>query len=69
MNTYHCPECNALLPYDSDNVLYQCLKCKIVYLGDMDYDTRNGNFYVNEKLIFNGTFEECCRAYKLKAFL
>lgn len=55
--------------YDDDNVLYQCKKCEIVHLGDMENHTSNGNFYVKNIFIANGTFEECCRIYKLKVFL
>lgn len=58
---------------------YHCYKCKITWIDYPAVDNLpNGDFYINDEVpmkfthgpIFESiSFIECCRLYKLKAFL
>lgn len=68
MSKYLCPGCNTVMDYNAETVIYKCDKCFIIYLDELDNHSNNGNFFVEGDLFTNGTFEYCCRVYKLKAF-
>lgn len=72
---YICPGCNSLLMMCPDTeVLYHCSKCKISFA--IYRENKEGNFYINDLEprkytggpFCSGTFEHCCRIYKLKVF-
>lgn len=59
-----CPACdkemeiNFILIYK----YYRCNKCDLTY-HEMTY-----SLYQKNSTVHSGTFKECCRVYKLKAF-
>ena len=74
MTKYICPQCNSQMLYNGTYEVYFCnneeTQCKMEYNLCLDVgDKYNYQFLVNDKVIATGTFEECCRIFKLKAFL
>lgn len=65
---YLCPNCQLLMKNffaDAGMIDYCiCKKCNI------DYDARYFKMYVGDDpdVFYKGTFEECCRAFKLISF-
>lgn len=71
MKNYICPQCDKLMLYDKDMGSCYCNTCQIKYfehLNNAPHDLLNGKFIVNAAIYAEGTFEYCCRAYKLKVF-
>lgn len=64
-----CPSCDKKMEFIFFVKEFHCNVCEIMY----SYNTKRIGIANNKELIFDtlytGTFEECCRAYKMKAFL
>ncbi len=72
---YHCPQCNELMVLANYDLYYKCKLCCIKYYLISVNDAHpivkslDNTFWVNDDLLCEGTFEECCKFYKLKVFL
>lgn len=71
--SYNCPGCNNIM---NEEICgsglppnYYCLPCGIFYLKLHEIQIHNSEFIVNGKTLCHGTFNHCCRIYKLKAFV
>lgn len=74
---YICPGCNRKM--DFCRCEFFCNKCKIKYQVPYIYKTNKKEkflvsnnwtncFYHNDKLVYKGTFKECCFVFKNKYF-
>lgn len=73
---YNCPSCHEemMIPDNFSPEIHHCFNCKITYCQSLTANT--GSLFVNDLIplrhtvdsIFEGTYEECCKAFKLKAF-
>lgn len=63
-----CPQCNKIMLHLMTSNHYYCGKCKIKYLSFLEGAFNNYQLLVNEDFFAEGTFEHCCRLFKLKVF-
>ena len=70
--SYNCPECNNIMEEEFCGKgvppNYICDKCNIIYVEQHKDSERFSQFCVNKIILCQGTFEHCCRIYKLKCF-
>jgi hypothetical protein len=69
--SFSCPNCNQVMR-NQYKILLDCVACNIIYFLPCHLNNVAGEtnkLYFNMKLIYEGEFEECCRAFKLRIFL
>jgi hypothetical protein len=71
VKSYTCPICHQKMEHDGDSFhedigIYSCRKCATMYFESTE---DSGHFYYKARSIYSGTFSQCCKALKLKAFL
>lgn len=64
MPEYICPSCSCEITVSTRKRLY-CIKCSIVYCLESRYLFIPGI----DKPLAQGSFEFCCKVFKMKAFL
>lgn len=66
-----CPQCNKSMNYGFQSETCKCNICCITYF----FPTNGYNsifdytFWYNGNLLHKGTFEECCKVFKLRCFI
>lgn len=68
MIDYSCPQCNNIMQYVREGNFYHCHNCLITYFDKLKNHADNNKLWIKGKFFAEGTFEYCCRVYKLKAF-
>lgn len=63
-----CPQCNNLMFFDDNISTSNCSSCDIQYNEYQANSISNFQFLLNRNILAIGTFEYCCRIYKLKVF-
>lgn len=75
---YSCPSCNKEMIFINKLLyqsIYHCSLCKITYcespienIGSLFINDLSPDKYTVEPL-FKGSYKECCKVFKLKAFI
>lgn len=72
---YICPKCQKEMIIVRHFYLFHCGDCFITY-ELIDHENQTGSLYTNDFdptavnfPFYRGTFDTCCRIYKLKSFL
>jgi ribosomal protein L37AE/L43A len=68
---YNCPGCKKKMRYSYG--IFSCKHCEVeflipIYLLDLKANVP-GELRHKKKVVFRGTFKECCFAFRLPAFI
>ena len=70
--SYNCPGCNNIMEEEDCGIdlppNYVCGECEIIYLKRNDSEIHLSDIVVKNNVLCKGTFDYCCRIYKLKCF-